>query len=270
MTAFARITVEQADIQLDGVIRNLAEGGMLFESHVALEAGTAIRVDLPLADGAILQADAEIAWMQGNAGRDGAAAMGVRFVALYDDGRALLRRAIASQQAGTAPPPPPAVPPPPRFTPPPPAPAAPAQAAPLPVIGGPLAAPVDLRLMPPAGSHGASAARPLALPVGIRPKAFQFPPLEGKSTKRMIGIDLGTAFSCAAYVKNGAAVMIPGDKGKQSFPSAVFVRGDQTILGSNARERMETNPANVIHSWKRLMGRRYESTSVRDAFQSAS
>lgn len=284
LAAFLRVGIDQADAFVEGNCRNIGAGGVFFESRSLLAVGTQIRLEIALPDGAILEADGEIAWTRIAPSAQGPAGMGAQFTAMSEAALFVLQGVMAERarqeqparpQAPavppppfTPPPPPPAftsAPAPPRFTPPPPAPASARVAAPLPSIGAPVAAPIDLQLMPPAGSHGSSAGRPLALPAGTRPKAFQFPPLEGKATKRMIGIDLGTAFSCAAYVKDGAPHVIPGDKGKQSFPSAVFVRGDQTILGSNARERMETSPANVIHSWKRLMGRRFTSPSVRDA-----
>lgn len=98
-----------------------------------------------------------------------------------------------------------------------------------------------------------------------RPASFQFAPLSGPKSSRMIGIDLGTAFTCAGYVHDGKARVIPGEHGKRSFPSAVWIDGTRHLVGESAIDWIERDPKNVVHSWKRLLGRDYESEAVQDA-----
>lgn len=98
-----------------------------------------------------------------------------------------------------------------------------------------------------------------------RPACFQFPELTGPRSARMIGIDLGTAFSCAAYVADGKPRVIPGEHGRRSFPSAVWIDGTRNLVGEPALDLIERDPKNVIHSWKRLLGRDVDSEAVQDA-----
>ena len=69
-----------------------------------------------------------------------------------------------------------------------------------------------------------------------RPLSFAFAELRGPKSARMIGIDLGTAFTCAAYVAGGKAQVIPGEHGKRSFPSAVWIDGTRYLVGESAIE----------------------------------
>ena len=277
---FVRITTESGDAFQEAVGTNLSEEGIYVQTPSPFPAGTALNVELSLG-GEILSADGVVLWMR----PDG---MAVRFKAISEAGRERLRRTIVAQQAEPAlqpahradPPelhperaqrvepavagPPARIPPP--FTPPPPPPASLKGIAPLPVIGKAIATAVDIPNLHPRGRSGeARPSRPLAIPAGTRPPAFDLPRLEGKSSRRMIGIDLGTAFSCAAFVRDGVAEMIPVDKGRRSFPSAVFTRGNEVLVGAAARERSETHPAHVVHSWKRMLGREFGSASVSDA-----
>lgn len=98
-----------------------------------------------------------------------------------------------------------------------------------------------------------------------RPAPFQFPEISGPKSRRMIGIDLGTAFTCAAYVADGKPRVIPGEHGRRSFPSCVWIDASRYLVGEPALDWIERDPKNVIHSWKRLLGRDYDSEAVQDA-----
>lgn len=72
----------------------------------------------------------------------------------------------------------------------------------------------------------------------------------------VVGIDLGTTFSLAAYVENGRPVVVRDEKGAALIPSAISFHDDGTVLvGSAARERALSDPEHTIFSVKRLMGR---------------
>lgn len=72
----------------------------------------------------------------------------------------------------------------------------------------------------------------------------------------VIGIDLGTTFSLAAYVENGRPVVVRDSKGIALVPSCISFHDDGTVLvGSAARERALSDPEHTIFSIKRLMGR---------------
>jgi molecular chaperone DnaK len=72
----------------------------------------------------------------------------------------------------------------------------------------------------------------------------------------VVGIDLGTTFSLAAYVENGRPVVVRDAKGGALVPSCISFHEDGTVLvGSEAREHALSDPEHTIFSIKRLMGR---------------
>jgi molecular chaperone DnaK len=74
---------------------------------------------------------------------------------------------------------------------------------------------------------------------------------------RIVGIDLGTTNSLAAYTDEaGKPVCIPGPYGSTLCPSIVSLDTDGSIIiGEPARRRLLTQPDRTIYSVKRLMGR---------------
>ncbi|HEY3787742.1 MAG TPA: Fe-S protein assembly chaperone HscA, partial [Urbifossiella sp.] len=72
----------------------------------------------------------------------------------------------------------------------------------------------------------------------------------------VVGIDLGTTFSLAAYVENGRPVAVRDANGVALIPSAISFHDDGTVLvGTAARDRALSDPEHTIFSVKRLMGR---------------
>lgn len=73
---------------------------------------------------------------------------------------------------------------------------------------------------------------------------------------RVVGIDLGTTFSLAAYVQDGKPVVVRDAAGIALVPSVISFHPDGTVLvGSAARDRALSDPEHTIFSVKRLMGR---------------
>ncbi|MBI3804880.1 MAG: molecular chaperone DnaK [Nitrospirae bacterium] len=85
---------------------------------------------------------------------------------------------------------------------------------------------------------------------------------------KVIGIDLGTTFSCIAVVTGGQPEVIPNAEGSRTTPSVVAItdKGER-LVGQVARRQAVTNPANTIYSIKRLMGRKYDSPEVKEAMK---
>ena len=72
----------------------------------------------------------------------------------------------------------------------------------------------------------------------------------------VVGIDLGTTFSLAAYVEDGRPVVVRDASGLALVPSVISFHEDGSVLvGSAARERALSDPEHTIFSVKRLMGR---------------
>ncbi|MFN7132123.1 MAG: Hsp70 family protein, partial [Myxococcales bacterium] len=73
----------------------------------------------------------------------------------------------------------------------------------------------------------------------------------------IIGIDLGTTNSCAAYVlPDGKVKLIPYKGGDYTIPSifAVDDKGNE-LIGHEAKRQWQLNPKNTIYAAKRLIGR---------------
>ena len=77
------------------------------------------------------------------------------------------------------------------------------------------------------------------------------------TTPAVVGIDLGTTYSLAAYVgADGKPAVVRDANGVALIPSAVSFHPDGTVLvGSVARDRALSDPEHTILSVKRLMGR---------------
>ena len=71
----------------------------------------------------------------------------------------------------------------------------------------------------------------------------------------VIGIDLGTTFSVAAFMNNGRPEIIPNAEGGRLTPSVVaFTKSKRQLIGSLARTQAVANPERTIASIKRHMG----------------
>src|SRR5215213_1152843 len=72
----------------------------------------------------------------------------------------------------------------------------------------------------------------------------------------VVGIDLGTTFSLAAYVEGGEPRVVRDAAGAALVPSCVSFHDDGSVLvGSAAKARALSDPEHTIFSVKRLMGR---------------
>ena len=82
----------------------------------------------------------------------------------------------------------------------------------------------------------------------------------------IIGIDLGTTNSCAAYVKDGNPVVIKNSEGSSTTPSVVTFKKDGTsFIGNDAKKRRVVDALDTVWSAKRFMGRAF--SAVKDEFK---
>lgn len=80
----------------------------------------------------------------------------------------------------------------------------------------------------------------------------------------VIGIDLGTLYSCVAVVRDGKAVVL-SDEGRSTIPSCVALQGERELMGEAARRNAVTDPQSTIIAVKRLLGHPFDSDDVRRA-----
>ena len=71
---------------------------------------------------------------------------------------------------------------------------------------------------------------------------------------KIIGIDLGTTNSCCSVLEGGSPVVIANAEGDRTTPSVVAFKGDEILVGAQAKRQAITNADNTISSIKRLMG----------------
>jgi L1 cell adhesion molecule like protein len=80
----------------------------------------------------------------------------------------------------------------------------------------------------------------------------------------IIGIDLGTTYTCAAVMRNDKIEVIPNNAGKRLTPSYVSFTKDERLIGNAAKNKSTYNLSNTIYSIKRIIGRNYSDEIVQE------
>jgi molecular chaperone DnaK len=88
---------------------------------------------------------------------------------------------------------------------------------------------------------------------------------------RVIGIDLGTTNSCVAIVDGGTPTVIPNRGGYKTTPSMVAItEAGKRLVGHIAKRQAITNAENTVSAAKRLIGRKWNSSQVKNAVLTSS
>ncbi|WP_434348909.1 TIGR02266 family protein [Myxococcus virescens] len=228
---------------------NVTRGGIYLRARAVKPPGTAVTLDLKLAGGErIIHAAAVVHYVTGQGGQ-GVVGMGLRFLNADAPTRRFLDSLVVTlpHAQSDVPPVPPNVGPP-DYT------VTPTEQAPVALAS---------ELYAPAPVSGSASAEAAAAPRMISNAALNLSSEDPKRAGVVIGIDLGTTNSCAAYVRNGKPGVLPSREGHNTVPSiiAVNTRG-KLVVGHPAKGQMLTNPRQTVYGAKRLMGRPFASPVV--------
>merc|ERR1711871_1568337 len=104
----------------------------------------------------------------------------------------------------------------------------------------------------------------LAVLLAISPESAAVDTSSGKGSVSgpVMGIDLGTTYSCVGVYKNGRVEILQNDQGNRITPSVVAFTKEGRLVGEAAKNQASLDPTNTVYDAKRLIGRNYYDETV--------
>merc|ERR1719327_993120 len=85
---------------------------------------------------------------------------------------------------------------------------------------------------------------------------------KGTVSGPVMGIDLGTTYSCVGVYKNGRVEILQNDQGNRITPSVVAFTKEGRLVGDAAKNQAALDPSNTVYDAKRLIGRNFYDDTV--------
>ena len=90
------------------------------------------------------------------------------------------------------------------------------------------------------------------------------PNFEKSISEPVIGIDLGTTYSCVGTFKIDKFEIIPNECGNRIIPSIVCIKENEELIGDGAKNIMYKDYKSLMKNSKRLIGRLYNETNIKN------
>merc|ERR1712023_442 len=88
------------------------------------------------------------------------------------------------------------------------------------------------------------------------------------TTGCVLGIDLGTTYSCVGLWINSKVELFYNEAGNRTTPSVVAFNDKERLVGDSAKNQSIINPENTIYDSKRMIGRKFNDEIVQNDLKS--